>query len=160
MAKLSELKLKYRLFMEAYPYRRVDWRPGTILEKPLPQARVAIVTTAAFYLPDQPPFDESIRGGDYSYREIPADADLRVLKIAHKSDAFDHSGIEQDRNLALPLDPLRDMAQAGVISSIAPRHFSFMGSITVPGRLVEVAAPEVARKLSADSVDGVLLTPV
>lgn len=160
MAKLSELKLKYRLFMEAYPCRHVDWRPGAHLEKPLSQARVAIVTSAAFYLPHQPAFDESILGGDYSYREIPAEADLGVLRIAHKSDAFDHSGIEQDRNLAMPLDRLREIAKAGVIGEIAPRHFSFMGSITAPGRLMEIAAPEVAQKLSADSVDAVLLTPV
>ena len=32
-----------------------------------------------------------------------------------------------------------------------------MGSITAPGRLIEVAAPEIARKLSSDSVDGVLM---
>jgi len=68
MAQLSDLKLAYQVFMKAYPYRKVDWRPGASLRKPLREARVALVTTAAFFRPDQPPFDTSIRGGDYSYR--------------------------------------------------------------------------------------------
>jgi D-proline reductase (dithiol) PrdB len=160
VARLADLKLTYRLFMQAYPYRHVDWRPGTQLRKPLSDSTIAVVTTAAFYLPSQRPFDESFRGGDYSYREIPAGAELSTLGIAHKSDAFDHRGLEADRNLALPLDRLRELAAQGVIGGVAKRHFSFMGSITAPGRLIDTTAPEVARQLVADGVDAVLLTPV
>ncbi len=57
MAKLSDLKLGYQVFMKAYPYRKVDWRPGARLSKPLSAARVATVTTAAYFKPDQLPFD-------------------------------------------------------------------------------------------------------
>lgn len=160
MAKLSDLKLKYDLFMRAYPYRRMNWQPGAILKKPLSQARVAVITSAGYYRPDQPQFDESIRGGDYSYRTIPIDTDLTTLQIAHKSDAFDASGIAADRNLALPLDRLKVLAKEGVIGSIASRHFSFMGSITSPARLITGTAPEVAATLRLDEVDAVLLTPV
>jgi D-proline reductase (dithiol) PrdB len=160
MAKISDLKLAYQVFMKAYPYRRVDWRPGARLKKPLSEARIAVVTTAAFFRPDQPPFDTSIRGGDYSYRVIPIDTDLSALQIAHRSDAFDIRGITTDKNLALPLDRLKSMAEDGVIGSVAPRHFSFMGSIAAPGRLIANTAPEVARLLLEDEVDAVLLTPV
>lgn len=160
MAKLSDLKLTYWLYMKAYRYRRAEWRPGAELRKPLSEARVAVITTAAFYLPDQPAFDETFRGGDYSYRVIPADADLGRLLVAHKSDAFDGAGIESDKNLALPLDRLREMAVEGLIGSVAARHFSFMGSIPAPGRLVSETAPEAASMLREDGVDAVLLTPV
>ena len=160
MAKLTDLKLKYRIFMKLYRYRSVDWRPGTSLKKPLSEARVAVVTTAAFYEPDQAPFDGSIRGGDCSYRIIPLETDLSKLRIAHKSEAFDTWGIKADKNLALPLDRLKAMAHEGLIGSVAPRHFSFMGSITAPGRLIATTAPEVAEKLREDRVDAVLLTPV
>ena len=44
MAHLSDLKLKYRLLIQGYPFRRVDWRPGTRLTKPLKEARIALVT--------------------------------------------------------------------------------------------------------------------
>ncbi len=146
--------------MRAYPYRRIDWRPGTRLRKALPEARIAVVTTAAFFAPDQAPFDTSIRGGDYSYRVRPVDTDLNTFSIAHRSDAFDIDGITADKNLALPLDRLKSLAANGLIGSVAPRHFSFMGSIAAPGRLIADTAPEVARKLAEDEVDAVLLTPV
>ncbi|MCU0229652.1 MAG: glycine/betaine/sarcosine/D-proline family reductase selenoprotein B, partial [Bryobacterales bacterium] len=127
MASLDDLKLSYRLFMRAYPYRRVEWRPGARLRKPLEDSTIAIVTTAAFYLPSQPPFEESMRGGDWTYRAIPATASLPTLEIAHKSDAFDHQGIEADKNLALPLDRLRELVADGVIGAVADTHYSFMG---------------------------------
>lgn len=160
MAKLSDLKLGYRIYMHAYRYRSLDWRPGAVLKKPLSQSQISVVTTAAFFRPDQKPFDESIRGGDYSFREIPADTDLSALGIAHKSDAFDHQGIEYDKNLALPLDRLRELAAEGKIGGVAPRHFSLMGSIPAPARLLKITAPEIIRKLSEDRTDAVLLTPV
>jgi len=30
MASLSDLKLKYRILIQHYPFRRVDWRPGLV----------------------------------------------------------------------------------------------------------------------------------
>ncbi len=160
MASLSDLKLSYRLYMRAYMYRSFDWRPGTVLAKPLGEATIACVTTASFSLPHQPPFDEKLRGGDYTYREIPSAADLKTLGISHRSEAFDPNGIQADYNLALPVDRLREMAANGEIGGVAGRHFSFQGSIPAPGRLVKQTAPEVAAKLREDGVDAVLLTPV
>lgn len=146
--------------MRTYRYRQLDWRPGTVLQKPLSQARIAVVTSAAFFRPDQAPFDSSIRGGDYSVREIPLETDLDTLRIGHKSDAFDHSGIESDKNLALPLDRLRELKEEARIGDVASVHYSLMGSISAPARLVSMTAPEIARRLSEDNADGVLLTPV
>lgn len=160
MASLDDLELPYRLFMWAYPYRKVEWRPGATLKKPLREAKVAVVTTAGFYLPTQRPFDDSIRGGDGSFREIPAGADLDSLRIGHKSDSFDHSGIEADKNLALPLDRMREMRTEGEIGGLANIQYSFMGSIIAPKRLIAESAPAVARLLFEREVDAVLLTPV
>jgi D-proline reductase (dithiol) PrdB len=160
MAKFSDLKLSYRLFMESYSYRHIVWSPGALLEKPLPEATIAVVTSGAVYLPEQDPFDEDIRGGDVSFREIPADADVTRLRVGHRSDAFDHRGLEENKNIALPLDRLREMKQAGEIGDLASVHYSFMGSITSPGRLIHDSAPAMAEKIVAADVDAVLLTPV
>jgi D-proline reductase (dithiol) PrdB len=160
MAKLTDLRLAHQLFMRTYPYRHVDWRPGTILQKPLAEARIALVTTAGLFTPDQTPFDASMRGGDHSFRVIPSGTEVNTLRIAHRSDAFDIRGIESDKNLALPFDRFRTLVEEGVVGSMAPRHFSFMGSITAPGRLIATTAPEVERMLLDDAVDAVLLTPV
>ena len=160
MARLPDLKRANRLFLRAYPYRHIDWRPGTRLEKPLTAARIALVTSAGLYLPHQPPFDRSIRGGDWSFREIPGDANVAALRIGQTSDAFDHRSIESDRNLAFPLDRLRELVQENAVGAVTPRHYSLMGSIAAPGRLIAKTAPEIARRLAADDVDAVLLTPV
>ena len=160
MAQVSDLTLKHRLFMKAYRYRTYDWSPGATLKKPLAQSRVAAITTAAFYLAHQAAFDESMKGGDVSYREIPRDVDLKSLEIGHRSDAFDPRGLQADANLALPLERLEEMRRDGAIGSVNDRHFSFMGSITAPGRLTSHSVPEVVSALKTDVVDVVFLTPV
>ena len=160
MGKLSDLKLKYQVLIKGYPFRRVDWRPGAVLGKPLNQARIALVTTAGFYLPDQQPFDQSFRHDDCSYRQIPWGTPTKILQIGQSSEAFDHSGIEADRNLTLPLDRLQELVNAGVIGQSAPRHLSIMGSIIAPAKLISESGPEIARKLQEDGAEGVLLAPV
>ena len=160
MAEFDDLPFVDRSFMKLYRYRRSPWKEMARLGKPLPESRGALVTTAALHLPDQKPFDESIRGGDWSYREIPGTADTASLRCSHRSRSFDRSGLERDPNLALPLDRLREMAAKGTIGPPNHRHFSFMGSITAPGRLLKETGPEVARKIREDGADWVLLTPV
>jgi D-proline reductase (dithiol) PrdB len=162
MASYKELTLKYRLFMKGYPFSRYAIRPVPCakLSRPLSQARVALVTTAGLRAPEQSGFDISYKGGDPSFREIPNDAVLTTLIESHKSDAFDHSGIEADRNLAFPLDRFRELAAQGVIGALNHRHFSFMGSVTQPRPLLEETAPQAARLLQADGVDVAFLTPV
>ena len=160
MAKLSDLKFTYWLYMKRYRYWSYDWRPAATLSKPLAESRIALVTTAAFHLPEQEPFDKAVRGGDVSYREISGDNDLRRLQMSHRSDAFDAQGVLTDGNLALPLDRLRELARKSLIGEVAPRHWSFMGSIAEPSRLLQFTAPEVAARLHDDNADAVLLTPV
>lgn len=67
--------------------------------------------------------------GDSSFREFPADISPQVLQMNQRSWAFDHSGVLRDRNLAMPLDRLREMHTRGEIGALAPQHYSFMGSI-------------------------------
>lgn len=160
MGDYSEFSLSVRLFLRAYRWRRIDPVPCAPMRKPLAEARIAVVTSAALRLPSQPPFDDAIRGGDCSLREIPGDADVSSLLESHRSETFDHRGLYDDPNLGLPLDRLRELAAAGGIGSVAGRHFSVMGSITAPGRLVRDTAPAIARGLAAEGVDAVLLVPV
>jgi len=160
MVRVRDLKLSLRAFMRTYPWRVIDPVPAVELARPVSSCRVAVVSSAGLVVPGDPPFDPDVRGGDFSYRVIPADADVQRLEEHHRSDAFDHSGIEADRNLAMPLDRLREMAANGDIGSVAPRHISLMGSITAPGRLVKRTLPEVADLLISDQVDVAVMVPV
>ena len=160
MAELSELPLSTRLYVAAYRWRRIDPVPWTPLGKPLAAARVALVSSAGLTAPGDPPFDASVRGGDWSHRWIAAGVDLATLVENHRSRAWDHAGVAADRNLALPLDRLAELAAAGRIGAVAPRHASIMGSITAPGRLLRDTAPKLAAGLLADGVDAAALVPV
>jgi len=160
VAAIDDLPLRHRLFLKAYRFRTLTPVPFAPPRRPLPESRVALVTTGAVSLPEQPPFDEKVRGGDSSYREIPAGADLRTLAIHHRSDAFDPTGFEEDRNLGFPLDRLHEMEARGEIGAVNRRHFSVMGSITATGRLVKDTAPAIASAFEADRVDAVLLVPL
>ncbi len=156
----QDLPLWLRAVLAAYRWRHVDPVPCARLTRPLAAARVALVTSAGLVPPGSSPFDETVRGGDVSYRVTRGDADVQALGEFHRSRSFDHRGIARDRNLALPLDRLRELEREGVVGEVAPRHLSFMGSITAPGRLVRDTAPEAAALLVADAVDVALLVPV
>jgi D-proline reductase (dithiol) PrdB len=160
MARLEDLALSHRLFMRAYRYRSVDWSPGARLVKPLSEARLALVSTAGLHLPHQPAFDPAIKGGDASFRELANRVELQQLRIGHRSSAFDQTGARRDRNLVFPLDRFRELVARREVGSLNHRHFSFMGSITAPGRLISETAPQVAAKLPEDQVDAVFLVPV
>lgn len=162
MATYRELILRHRLFMKAYPFARyaIDPAPCAELDKPLSASRVALITTAGLHSPEQPGFDHRLKGGDASFREISRAVETSTLIESHKSDAFDHSGVQADRNLAFPLDRFRELERRGAIGALNHRHFSFMGSITKPEKLIAETAPLVARMLRDDSVDVAFLTPV
>lgn len=162
MASYSDLSLTVRLFLKGYPFSRyaIDPVPCAKLAKPLEQARVALVTTAGLHTPAQPDFDYSNKLGDTSFREIPNTIETGTLVESHRSNAFDHRGLESDKNLAFPLDRFRELQTLGIIGELNHRHFSFMGSIVGPRPLIEESTPQVARMLGDDRVDAVFLTPV
>ncbi len=160
MGDLSEFPLKYRIFLIAYQWRRIDPVPWAPLKKPVAESRLVLVSSAAIVTSEQKPFDHSIRGGDPSFREIPSDVDVTTLVETHRSEAFDHTGIRQDPNLAFPADRLREISTAGIIGSLNHRYLSIMGSITAPGRLIKRTIPQVVPKLVDDQVDIALLIPV
>ena len=160
MGELAEFSLGLRVFLRAYPWRRVDPVPWTPLRRPLAESRLALVSSAGFVLGDQEPFDESKRGGDPSFRQIPSDVEANTLVDTHRSEAFDHTAMAQDPNLAFPVDRVRELEARGSIGALSTRHLSFMGSITAPGRLVRETAPAAAARLVADGVDAALLVPV
>ena len=160
MGELSEFQTGTRLFLKAYPWRRIDPVPWTPLRQPLANSRLALVSSAGFVMPGDEPFDTSRRGGDPSFREIPADADPSSMVDSHRSQTFDHAGMQRDANLAFPLDRARELVASGRIASLAPLHLSFMGGITAPGRLTKQTAPAAVSRLVADGADVALLVPV
>lgn len=156
----DELPLWERTLIASYHWRRVEPIPVATLRKPLRDCRIALVTTAGFVPPGSPPFDLGRLGGDGSFRVIPANIDLSTLVMHHRSQAFDRSAAAADLNVAFPLERLAALVAEGVAGAVAPRHLSFMGSITAPARLRKEYAPAAIDVLTSDAVDVALLAPV
>ncbi len=129
------------------------------LRRPLRDARVAVVTAGGVHRADQPAFDMSDPEGDGSYRVIPLDTPSSALRITH--DYYDHAAADRDINCVLPLDRLRELARAGEIGGVAPRHVGMMGHLSgaALGVLVDRSAGEIAALLHQDAVDLVLAVP-
>ena len=137
------------------PVPQFDTPAFTPLDKPLSEARVAIVTSAALHRPDQDRFSPV----DASFRTL--DRADRNLVLGHWSPNFDHSGFQLDLNVVYPIDRLEELAGDGVIGDVAPRHFAFAGN--QPETVSEVrldTGPACAAEMLADAVDVVVLTPV
>ncbi len=125
------------------------------LNKPLAEARVAIVTSAALHRPDQDRFAVA----DTGFRAL--DRADRNIVMGHWSPNFDHTGFQLDLNVVYPIDRLEELAAQGVIGDVAPRHFAFAGN--QPETVSELrldTGPACAKEMLADAVDVVVLTPV
>jgi len=128
---------------------------STPLDTPLSEAKVAIVTTAGLKHRGEV---ELWQPGDGSYTVIPSSE--RDLQLSHFSPNFDRSGIAADLNVVYPIDRLHDMADAGIIGSVAERHLSFMGAQFDFASIIQDSAPRAAQELVDDGVDVVIFVPV
>lgn len=153
MTRLTDLppaQAKRLAEVECPQFETTPWVTGS----PLSQRRVAIVSSAGLVVRGRMPF----RGRDADYRAIPADTKPEDMLISHISVNFDRTGLQEDWNVAFPLDRLKELAGDGVIGSVAATHYSFMGA-SDPAPM-EPHIRELAGYLKRDKVDAVLLSPV
>jgi len=132
--------------------------PWARIRAPLPECRMAVITTGGVHLVDQAPFDMRDPQGDPSYRIIPVRSTRERLMITHNY--YDHRDAEQDLNILFPIELMASLVDRGVIGSLADAY-SFMGHIEGEhlATLTRETAPDVAARLKQQRVDAVLLTP-
>jgi D-proline reductase (dithiol) PrdB len=153
MARMKDLPDSLREQLEAEECPRFEFTP-LVGGPPLGDRRVAVISTAGLHRRGDRPFT----WGSVDYRVIPGDVVASDLVMSHISPLFDRSGFQNDTNVVLPIDRLRELEQEGFIGSVADYHYSFMGA--VDSELLEPAARDLAPLLAADSVDAALLVPV
>jgi D-proline reductase (dithiol) PrdB len=160
MARLEQVHPAMRaslLAMECPTFDTHPWVAGPALR----QRRVALISTAGLHRRDDRPFavtSGNARAIAGDYRVIPHGIAANDLVMSHVSTNFDRTGFQQDWNVVFPLDRLHELARDGVIGSVAAFHYSLMGA-TDPGYM-EASAHELARLLTQDQVNAVLLVPV
>ena len=136
-------------------YAHVPFQP---LGKPLAQARVAIVTTAAPYQPDRgdqgpgAPYNSAAKFYQVYSGDTARDHDLR---ISHVGIDRKHTSAE-DPGTWFPLPELRRAAERGRIGALAPR---FHGLPTNRSHRVtlEIDRPELVTRCRDDGVDAAIL---
>ncbi len=127
----------------------------------LSDASIALLSTAGLYVQGlHEPYDlERERAeptwGDPSYRAIPHDAGELGMAHLHVNDADTRA----DRNVSLPLDVLAELVAEGVVGASSPNHFSVMGYQGDLDGWRHVTAPAIARLLTDQHTDGVVLAP-
>jgi len=144
------------------PYRWAHYAevPFTPVTKPLAQARVALITTAAPYQPsigDQGPGAKyNAAAKFYKVYSEPSDA-IPDLRISHVGYDRKHTTAE-DPNTWLPLAQLQLAVKAGRIGALTSR---LHGSPTNRSQKVtlETDAPELLRRCREDSADVAVLVP-
>ncbi len=143
------------------PYAEVPWTP---FEMPLREAKVALLTTAGVSMRGDAPFDmdrerQRPTWGDPSWRAIRPDATAEGVEINHLH--IDTGYARRDLNVALPLDRLRELVDAGEVGASAETHYSIMGfQGNDPMRVVRTSADAIAASLRVEGVDLLLLAPV
>ncbi len=136
------------------PNDTIAWTPMT---RPVSECTIALVSTAGVHLKSQPTPNLLDPHGDPSFREIPADTPTSDIAVDHVH--YDTTDANADPNCVFPLDRLRELVASGVIGSIAPMNYGFMGFIPDGRLLRDSTAPIVAERLLDQGTDAVVLTP-
>jgi D-proline reductase (dithiol) PrdB len=136
--------------------------PWTPLTKPLSECKVALLSSAGIALKDDKPFDQEGERqnpwwGDPTYRILPKTATEKDVRLYHLH--IDPSYAEQDLNCLFPLQRLQEMENRWRIGRMSERHYSIMGYILKPERLLRETVPAMIRNLKEDMADVVVLVP-
>ena len=153
MARLDEIPQPTRDAVAALTIAEPETNPW-VSAPPLTRSRIAILTSAALHHRSEMPFP----AGSAEFRELPSTLAPADMLMTHVSINFDRIGFQRDINIAYPIDRLNELAAERIIGSVAPTHYSVMGS-TDPATMAGTADGIVAR-LKQESVDAVILCPV
>ncbi|MBZ0276853.1 MAG: glycine/betaine/sarcosine/D-proline family reductase selenoprotein B [Anaerolineae bacterium] len=124
----------------------------------LRQSRLVLISTAGAYLKaTQEPFDAPHPYGDYTLRTFPLDTPFADIDYAH--DHYDHTAVNTDPQVLLPLRHLRDLERAGVIGSVAPTVISYSGYVTDLARIEDEMIPPILALAQGMGAQGALLVP-
>ena len=151
MADLQEFDQKILMGMECPSFDSQPWVEGP----PLNKRRVAMITTAGLHMRSDKPFQ---MGQPDLYRIIPGNAGSSDLVMSHGAASFDRTGYQRDLNVVFPIDRLRELAEEGVIGSMADYHYAFGTPLSMIQN--EMAAKELGDLFKKDNVNAVLLFPV
>ena len=154
---LAEYKNSGKINWKLYSYLKNESVSGCSGINPA-DSRLIFITSAGAYLDSkQQPFDASNDLGDYSIREIPFDTPFQNIKYAHEH--YDHTAVNEDPQVLLPLKHLQELKSEGIIGSLTPSFISFMGYQPDVKLVVEELIPQILDAVKKQEADAALLVP-
>lgn len=147
-------------------------RPFTPLKKPLSQCRVGLLTSSGHFTEGDDPEPFGIKGmtqqqaieriADFLKTEpqlsrFSKDTPPERLLVRHGG--YDIRGAQADRNVALPVDRLRELEKDGAIGELSSEIYSFVGAAAQTPLLKKVA-PQWAEEFRRRKLDALILVPV
>jgi D-proline reductase (dithiol) PrdB len=145
------------------PIRPIPW---TSLKLPLNRCKFGLVTSGGLFCKEKElPFDlerekREPTWGDPTFRTIPIGISQEELGVSNLH--INTKDVLADMNILLPLQRFNEFAAEGRIRECASFAYSFMGYLGHPPNTKEwenTYGPQVARKLKAEGVNCILLTP-
>lgn len=159
-------------YMSGAPHWIYDEGDFTPLNKPIAESRVGLMTSGGHYVrgDDPQPFghtdmtqEEAINLIGKFLKEpptlsaIPVDTPTEDILVRHPG--YDIRGAQTDHNVNLPLKPLQQLADEGVIGELFHTAYSFIGACSQL-RLRGNIAPQWAQIFKDNQVDLAILVPV
>jgi D-proline reductase (dithiol) PrdB len=138
--------------------KKEDHVPLARLAKPLKQCRLTLISSCGVHMKTDRPMDVCHPFGDFTFRRIPSAARHSDL-IIHQL-KYPHDDADLDVNVIFPIERLQEICADGLIGSLAPNFFSFIGYNMDTQRFEETVAADIARAVSDEErADIALLAP-
>ena len=145
---------------ERYPgsmIKKTNPIPLAKLNKTLNECRFSFVSTSGVQPKNTMPFDTVHPVGDYTFRRVPSNSDVKDLEIHQLK--YPTSGANKDLNVIFPIERLRDLVDEKVIGGLTENFYTFIGYNMDPGRLETTLAEDIADAIAEEQPDGVIAAP-
>lgn len=142
------------------------------LAKPVSEMRMGLLTSTGHFLADEDPEPFGVKGmtqheammriGDFlreapELSAIPLETSPEQMRVRHGG--YDIHGVQADRNVALPLDRMRELDEEGIVGTAVSPAYSFVGA-AAQRRLLSQSAPAWLETFQQQKVEGAILVPV
>jgi hypothetical protein len=146
--------------------------PYSPLKVPISKAKIGLIATSGHFVEgdDPEPFGVKNMGQDEAQARIseflktePGLSSIPINtpkeKICVRHGGYDIRAAQEDHNSVFPIDRMRDLELEGKIGTALGNAYSFVGA-TAQKQLINKSAPQWAKLLKEDKVDGMILVPV
>jgi len=131
--------------------------PVPILEKPLSESKIALITDGGLVPAGNP--DKMVPTNSKTFQSYSIEGleelDAKDFEVSHQG--YNNAYVLQDPNRLVPVDAMRDMVKEGKIGSLYDRYFTTAGVMT-PMNVGKKFGEGIAQLLRKANVDAAILT--